>query len=114
MDITALISCIAQEGERHSSALALASVAIFKNMLDAQGNLQHTTLDETDGSNISRRELLARFLLLSAVIDQGPDIQGVHALYWLREPMIYTAAKSVFCIGQWLSFKSSALPLIEF
>jgi hypothetical protein len=34
-------------------------------------------LDITDGGPWTRRELIARYLLLSAVLDQGPDIIGV-------------------------------------
>ncbi|PKN81609.1 MAG: hypothetical protein CVU47_06150 [Chloroflexi bacterium HGW-Chloroflexi-9] len=36
-------------------------------------------LDEIDGG-ITRREVLLRFLLLSAVVDQGPDIAGIRDL----------------------------------
>lgn len=49
-------------------------------MLDEEKRIKVDELDDTDGSNITRRELLTRFLLLNAVIDQGPDIVGVRNL----------------------------------
>ncbi len=78
--IPALIRRIAQEGKNHSSAPSLVSVEIFRNLLNKQGEIDRENLDATDGSNISRRELLTRFLLLNAVMDQGPDILGVRNL----------------------------------
>ncbi len=78
--ISSLIGRVAQEGQNHPSAPSLAAVEIFKNLLNRRGEIKQENLDETDGSNISRRELLTRFLLLNAVIDQGPDIIGVRNL----------------------------------
>lgn len=78
--VTDLIQQIAREGKKHPSAPDLASVEIFKHFFNQKGELELLKLDETDGSNLSRRDLLTRFLLLNAVIDQGPDIVGVRAL----------------------------------
>ncbi|MEW6410475.1 MAG: hypothetical protein AB1488_10280 [Nitrospirota bacterium] len=51
----------------------------FKHYFDNTGNLIKNDLDEIDGL-WTRREILARYLLVSAVLDQGPDIEGVRLL----------------------------------
>lgn len=79
-DIAALISRIAQVGKAHPSSPNLTNVAIFQHFFSLEGNLLLDQLDNQDGSNISRRELITRFLLLNAVMDQGPDILGVRQL----------------------------------
>lgn len=75
--ILSLINEIAQVGEKHPSSPNLSGIELFENFFLPNGHLDTNKLDNLDASNINRRELLTRFLLLSAVIDQGPDIVGV-------------------------------------
>jgi len=79
-NIQLLIKKIAEEGQSHPSAPFLAEVEIFNAYFSPDGQMDISKLDSRDGSNLSRRELLSRFLLLNAVIDQGPDIIGVRKL----------------------------------
>lgn len=57
----------------------LKSIAPLSNYFDATGNVILSKLDVRDGG-VTRREAMLRMLLLSAVIDQGPDIEGVRRL----------------------------------
>ncbi|MCD6549207.1 hypothetical protein J7K41_00630, partial [Candidatus Micrarchaeota archaeon] len=59
--------------------LPLKDVEPFRHFFDNNGNLKYNELDMIDGA-WTRREVLARYLLLSAVLDQGPDIHGVREL----------------------------------
>lgn len=68
----------ARIGREHPGGPPLSEVDIFKHWFDEHGLLREQ-LDEFDGS-ATRRELLARFLLLNVVLDQGPDIAGVREL----------------------------------
>ena len=74
-----LILKIAECGKKNSSSPALDEIEVFKYYFDDNHNLDYRLLNERDGS-CTRRELILRFLLLSAVIDQGPDIIGVRKL----------------------------------
>ena len=55
---------------------SLADIEPFRHFFDRNGNLKYDELNSIDGA-WTRREILARFLLLSVVLDQGPDIPGV-------------------------------------
>jgi hypothetical protein len=79
-NVADLIQKIAEIGQEHPSSPQLAEIEIFANFFLPNGRLDDRSLDKTDGTNISRRELLTRFLLLNAVIDQGPDIVGVRKM----------------------------------
>ncbi len=72
-----LISTIAAEGRLHPSKPDLQSVEIFQYYFDGEGRLMDP--DKRDGA-CTRRELLLRYLLLNAVLDQGPDTTGVRML----------------------------------
>lgn len=72
-----LVLAIAEVGRSYPSRPDLQSVEIFQHYFDGTGQL--TDLDRRDGS-CSRRELLVRYLLLNAVLDQGPDTPGVRML----------------------------------
>lgn len=77
--ITRLITQIAEIGKNHPSTPNLKKIEIFQHYFNANGELLPQTLDQRDGS-LTKREILARFLLLNAVLDQGPDMTGVREL----------------------------------
>lgn len=66
-------------GKAHRMKLPLKDVRPIKHFFKADGSLDHANLDEMDGE-WTRREVLTRYLLLSVVLDQGPDIEGVRIL----------------------------------
>lgn len=74
---SALLSVIAEVGRANPSKPDLQAVEIFQHYFDGAGGLKD--LDKRDGA-CSRRELLVRYLLLNAVLDQGPDTTGVRML----------------------------------
>jgi len=51
----------------------------FEHYFDNKGELIRKDLDKNDGL-WTRREILTRYLLISAVLDQGPDLEGVRLL----------------------------------
>jgi hypothetical protein len=74
-----LVLAIAGVGKDNPSHPLLHRVEPFRHFLLPDGRIDYAHLDERDGS-CTRREVLIRFLLLSAVIDQGPDVTGVREL----------------------------------
>jgi hypothetical protein len=70
---------IAKIGRSKSPSLVLNNLQPFKHFFNRDGNLIKEELDSLDGP-WSRRELIARYLLLNAVLDQGPDMEGVRLL----------------------------------
>jgi len=76
---TELLLAIAQTGRKNPSAPRLHLVEPFWHYFDEQGNLRRGDLDQRDGA-LTRREALTRFLLLNAVLDQGPDISGLRQM----------------------------------
>ena len=74
-----LIRAIAEVGRENPLSPPLREVRPFEHFFDADGKLDAAGLDKRDGG-CARRELVARFLLLCAVLDQGPDIEGVRLL----------------------------------
>jgi len=79
--IKKLILKIAQIGNKRKiiNAPTLQDVEPFKYFFDKHGKLKTNELDTIDGP-WTRREVLARYLLLNVVLDQGPDIPGVREL----------------------------------
>lgn len=77
VDGQALLVAIAQVGREHPSRPPLKEVEIFTPFFHANGTL--ADLERRDGA-CTRRELLLRYLLLNAVLDQGPDTEGVRKL----------------------------------
>ncbi len=78
-DLENLITAIATVGYRNPSPPDLLSVEPFQNFFLPDGRLDVENLDEHDGG-LTRKEALLRYLLLDAVLDQGPDYQGVRML----------------------------------
>jgi len=68
-------------GRNHRNIPPINEVEPFRDYFD-NGKLKYDELDKVDkkDGNFSRREILARYLLVSAVLDQGPDITGVRML----------------------------------
>jgi len=77
--VAKLVRAIAEQGRRHPRPPALREVEVFAHFFGADGELDVANLDARDGS-CTRRELILRFLVLCAVIDQGPDMHGVRKL----------------------------------
>ncbi|GAB6391544.1 MAG: hypothetical protein MdMp014T_0917 [Treponematales bacterium] len=81
--MTDLLERIAEAGSMHISGPHLPAVDIFKSYFSYRGDdppvLNESELHLRDG-NCTRREIIARFLLLNAVLDQGPDMEGVRQL----------------------------------
>lgn len=74
-----LILSIARVGREIPSMPALHLVEPFQHYFDEKGHLRHDVLDQRDGA-LTRREAITRFLLLNAVLDQGPDIIGLRQM----------------------------------
>jgi hypothetical protein len=76
-----LVFRIAEIGQQRKiiNSPSLSDIEPFKHFFDNNGNLKYDELDSIDGP-WTRREILARYLLLSVVLDQGPDIPGVREL----------------------------------
>ncbi len=79
MDDVKLIEVIAEIGSKNKSEPYIKDVEIFRHFFDKDFNLITNELNSLDG-NCTRRELITRFLLLNAVLDQGPDTEGVRQL----------------------------------
>jgi len=69
---------LADLGKNHREIPQVHAIEPFKHYFHNK-LLRHDDLDEYDG-NFTRREILTRYLLLSAVLDQGPDMTGVREL----------------------------------
>ncbi len=74
-----LVEAIARVGRANASLPALGEVEPLYHFFLPDGHLDRSRLDDRDGS-CTRREILLRFLVLNAVIDQGPEMVGVRML----------------------------------
>lgn len=74
-----LIINISEIGQKYCTIPMLQDLFPFKHYFDNEGKLKRNELDEIDGL-WTRREILTRYLLVSAVLDQGPDLEGVRLL----------------------------------
>ena len=79
INVEALITRIAEIGKTNPSLPRLADVEPFRHYFSPDGTPDRMNLDARDGS-CTRREILTRFLLLNAVLDQGPDIAGLRQM----------------------------------
>ncbi|MBC7091344.1 MAG: hypothetical protein H5T50_05480 [Nitrososphaeria archaeon] len=66
-------------GRKHRDAPRFNEVEPFKYYFTGEGKIKYEELDEYDGK-FTRREILSRYLLVSVVLDQGPDMIGVREL----------------------------------
>jgi len=78
-DISQLIRAIAQLGRSNACPPPLNEIEPFSHFYNSHGHLDSANLDRRDGA-CTRREVLLRYLLLCAVVDQGPDMVGVSRL----------------------------------
>ena len=67
---------IAKIGKKHIGKLKIKRLFPFVHYFDRRDFLDLKALDKNDGL-WSRREILARYLLLRAVLDHGPDSDGL-------------------------------------
>uniref|UniRef100_A0A7C4YGD1 Uncharacterized protein n=1 Tax=candidate division WOR-3 bacterium TaxID=2052148 RepID=A0A7C4YGD1_UNCW3 len=74
-----LLVQIAKIGRKNSVIPSLQNLFPFEHYFDEKGNLKREELDKIDGL-WTRREILTRYLLVSSVLDQGPDLEGVRQL----------------------------------
>ncbi len=74
-----LLTTIARIGKRHFVRPDIHLIEPFSHFFDNNKNLMVDKLDKQDGP-WTRRELLSRYLLLNAVLDQGPDIEGLQQM----------------------------------
>ncbi len=74
-DLKNLVVAIAKVGVKNSLRPPLHLIDAFGHFFVGD-SLDISRLDERDGG-CTRRELLLRMLLMNAVLDQGPDIEGV-------------------------------------
>jgi len=70
---------LSELGRKNREIPKIYEVEPFKHYFSAEGKLRYDELDEYDGG-FSRREILARYLLVNVVLDQGPDMIGVREL----------------------------------
>lgn len=78
-DTESLVQAVAKVGLEHPLSPPVEDIRPFEHFLNDRGALDAAQLDVRDGG-CTRREIVARFLLLCAVLDQGPDIEGVRLL----------------------------------
>ena len=73
-----LALAIAEVGVAHKAPPPAHRLDAFAHFFDGEV-LDESKLDERDGG-CTRRELLLRVLILTAVLDQGPDLEGVREM----------------------------------
>mgnify|MGYP000843882394 CR=1 FL=1 len=67
---------ICKIGKAHYKTISANSLLPFVKYFN-KSNLIREELDTLDSKDYSRREILARYLLIRAVIDQGPEVEGI-------------------------------------
>lgn len=71
-----MITKIANVGKKYANKPKIHGLFPFEHYLDKSGNIDKEFLSKNDGL-WTRREILTRYLLVRAVLDQGPDMEGV-------------------------------------
>lgn len=74
-----LLVTISKIGKKCFAKPDIDRIEPFSHFFDKDKNLIISDLDKLDGP-WTRRELITRFLLLNAVLDQGPDIEGLRLM----------------------------------
>jgi len=74
-----IIKRISELGRKNRNIPLINEVKPFKHYFSDDGKLKYDEIDDDD-EGFSRREILARYLLVNVVLDQGPDIIGVRML----------------------------------
>ncbi len=75
-----LINKIARIGRENPPRHDISEIFPFEHYIGKDGKLIKSHLDNNDGL-WTRREIITRYLLVSAVLDQGPDLEGVKLLF---------------------------------
>ena len=96
-----LIIEIAKVGRKYSPSPSLEKIFPFEYYCNSNGNLIQENLNKNDGP-WTRREILARYLLVNAVLDQGPDSEGVGL--FLREVTNYLYQREIRIFHRPLDF----------
>ena len=78
-EVFQLTETVAELGKNHALLPPIGEINAFKSFLNKSGHPDKENLDQRDGG-CTRSELLTRFLILCAVLDQGPEIKGVRKL----------------------------------
>lgn len=74
-----LLEKISGIGRGIKSRPEIKDIDSFQHFLNNRGEIIYSDIDKNDGK-WSRREIITRYLLLSAVLDQGPDMTGVRLM----------------------------------
>lgn len=85
-----LVETIARLGRSNNSSPGLRDVDPLRTFFLPDGTIDYAHLDDRDGA-CTRRELFLRFLVLNAVLDQGPDMVGVRMLLTAVTNRMYLA-----------------------
>ncbi len=75
-----LINKIARIGRENPPKHDISEIFPFEHYIGKDRILIKSHLDKNDGL-WTRREIITRYLLVSAVLDQGPDLEGVRLLF---------------------------------
>ena len=74
-----LLIKICEIGKQHPQIPDLFDLFPFSHYFDNENKLKKEEIEKIDGL-WTRREILTRYLLVSSVLDQGPDLEGVREL----------------------------------
>lgn len=82
-------------GKSNRNIHKLYEVEPFRHYFSQNYQIEYDKLDEYDG-RFTRREILARYLLVNVVLDQGPDIIGVRELIKTVTTELYKQGVKIF------------------
>lgn len=90
-----LMKAVAAVGRGAPAKPEASHIECFASYFTDEGVLDVARLDDRDGG-VTRREAILRFLLLSAVVDQGPDIEGLRAFVVQTTNRLYREETRIF------------------
>jgi len=99
--VNELTATLCRIGRNTRTIPGLSQVEPFRHYFSDNSKLKYKELDEYDGG-FTRREILTRYLLLNAVLDQGPDMKGV--CLFLRDVISYLYRKEIRIFHRPLDF----------
>ncbi|MHA1813160.1 MAG: hypothetical protein ACTSYX_06975 [Candidatus Thorarchaeota archaeon] len=82
-------------GKSNRDVPPVSKVKPFQHYFSKTGDICHDLLGALDGP-CTRREVLTRYLLMSVVLDQGPDLAGVRELLKGVTEELYSAGIRIF------------------
>lgn len=68
------------ENNSYENVPQIKDVKIFGELLNKDNSIKRQKYDEKDKHGLEYREVLTRYLFLNAILDQGPDMEGVRLL----------------------------------